>query len=233
MSFTKIPILFHSWRSCWSRRSCSSRAWVWSISLRWDSIIPLNSCILLLSESAWNSYLWISALQLARICSFCRSRRILICSFSESQLGFFSAAWTKRTKFMHRSPRSYMTDRKRLRRQQTFFKRVISLSAVRWFFSLLKEQWWRERSADGLVTELRVMQIRGHRVAWSLLEEDFSGLGVEEIVEEVGLITCERGVIGQRARLLTGRSAQGILLRGHPHGRGRGKSQGSGRRSGR
>ena len=30
-----------------------------------------------------------------------------------------------------------------------------------------------------------------------------------EIVKEVGLMTCERGVIGQRARLLIGRSAQG------------------------
>ena len=33
--------------------------------------------------------------------------------------------------------------------------------------------------------------------------------------------SCETGVIGQRARLLIGRSAQGILLRGHPHGRGK------------
>ena len=41
---------------------------------------------------------------------------------------------------------------------------------------------------------------------------------------------CERGVIGQRARLQIGRSAQGILLRGHPHGRGKGRSQGSRRR---
>ena len=32
-----------------------------------------------------------------------------------------------------------------------------------------------------------------------------------EIVEEVGLVICERGVIGQRARLLIGRSAQGDL----------------------
>ena len=32
-----------SWRNCWTRRSCSSHARVWSISLRWDSIIPFNS----------------------------------------------------------------------------------------------------------------------------------------------------------------------------------------------
>ena len=36
---------------------------------------------------------------------------------------------------------------------------------------------------------------------------------------------CEKGVIGQRVRLLIGRSARGILLRQHPHGRGKGGSQ--------
>ena len=77
-----------SWRSCWSRRSCSSPARVWSISLRWDSIIPSNSWILLLSESAWNSCFWISDLTSARICSSCLSRRILVLSFSISRLDF-------------------------------------------------------------------------------------------------------------------------------------------------
>ena len=43
-----------------------------------------------------------------------------------------------------------------------------------------------------------------------LLEENFSGLWVVEIVEEVGLITCERGVVDQRARLLIRGSAQGV-----------------------
>ena len=38
-----------SWRSCWSRRSCSSPAWARLISLRWDSIIPFNFWILLVS----------------------------------------------------------------------------------------------------------------------------------------------------------------------------------------
>ena len=32
----------------------------------------------------------------------------------------------------------------------------------------------------------------------------------EEIVKELGLITCERGVVDQRVRLLIRRSAQGI-----------------------
>ena len=63
---------FHScsWNGKWSRRDCSSLAIVWYISLRWDSIIPFNSWILLLSESAWNSCFWISVLTSARICSF-------------------------------------------------------------------------------------------------------------------------------------------------------------------
>ena len=45
----------------------------------------------------------------------------------------------------------------------------------------------------------------GHRVARFLLEENFSGLWAVEIVEEVGLVTCERSVIGQIDRLLIGR----------------------------
>ena len=110
---------------------------------------------------------------------------------------FFSAAWTQRTKFMHGSHGSCMTDRQGLSWQQTFFKRVISLSSVRWFFSLLSEQWWRERSADGLVVEFRVKQVQGYRVAGLLLEENFSCLWVVEIVKDVGLITCERGDFGQ------------------------------------
>ena len=134
---------------------------------------------------------------------------------------------------MYGSPRSYMTDRQGLTWQQTFFKRVISLSQVRWFCSLLNEQWWRERPADGVVTELRVMQVRGPCVAGLLLVENFSGLWVVVVVEEVGLTTCGRLIIGQRARLLIGRSAQGILLRWSPHGRGKGRSQSSGGWSGR
>ena len=108
----------------------------------------------------------ISAWQSARTCSLCRSRRILICSLSGLWLGIsrtFEILWVKR--FHNGSHRSYMTDRQRLTWQQTFFKRVISLSTARWFFSLLSELWWRERSADGVVTDLRVMQVRRPRVA--------------------------------------------------------------------
>ena len=55
-------------------------------SLRFDN--SFFSWILLLSESAWNSCFWISALKFARICSFCLSWRILMVSFSISRLGF-------------------------------------------------------------------------------------------------------------------------------------------------
>ena len=61
------------------------------------------------------------------------------------------------------------------------------------------------------------------------VEEDFSGLWEVEVVKDVGLITCERGEFGQGARLLSWRSASGILLRRHPHG-GRGSAQSSGKR---
>ena len=48
------------------------------------------------------------------------------------------------------------------------------------------------------------------------------------------LVRCERGVVGQRARLLIGRSVpRWILLRTHPHGRWKGRSQSSGGWSGR
>ena len=39
------------------------------------------------------------------------------------------------------------------------------------------------------------------------------------VVEEIGLRTCESGVVGQRVRLLIRRSAKGILLQTDPHGR--------------
>ena len=39
----------------------------------------------------------------------------------------------------------------------------MSLSKAGWFFSLLRDQGCRERSADGVVSDLRVMQVRGPR----------------------------------------------------------------------
>ena len=46
------------------------------------------------------------------------------------------------------------------------------------------------------------MQVRGHCAAGLLLEEDLSSLLVVEVVDHVGLITCQRGSVSQRARLL-------------------------------
>ena len=70
--------------SDWSRLDCSHPVIAWSISIRWESIIPFNSWILLPSDSAWISCFWISDLTSARICSL----RILIRSFSRSRLDF-------------------------------------------------------------------------------------------------------------------------------------------------
>ena len=99
-----------------------------------------------------------------------------------------------------------MTDRRRLTWRQTFFKRVVSLSMAGCFFSLLSEQWWRERSADGIVIEVQIMRVQGPVVAGGLLDEYISSLWD---VEVVGLITCERIVLGQGAKVLIRKSAQG------------------------
>ena len=114
-----------------------------------------------------------------------------------------------------------MTDRRRLTWQQAFVTRVINLSTARWIFSLLGEQWWRERSADGVVINLQVMQAWGPAVAGGLLDEDFSGLWDLVVVDEVGLIICEKIVLGQSAWLLIRVSAHGTSHRTNPHGRWR------------
>ena len=59
--------------------------------------------------------------------------------------------------------------------------------------------WWRERSSDGVVTDFPVMQVGGPAVAGGFLDEDLSGLWDVVVVEDFGLITCERCVVGQSA----------------------------------
>ena len=120
-----------------------------------------------------------------------------------------------------------MTDRQRLTWQQTFFRRVISLSTARWFFSLLNEQWWRDRSADGVVTDLRVMQERGPGVAGGLLGGNFSSLWVVEVVEGCWARNLWEGRCS--AKRPDSSVGSGILLLWRPHG-GRGSAQSSGRR---
>ena len=60
------------------------------------------------------------------------------------------------------------------------------------------------RHCDGLIVEFGVTQVRGHLGAGLLLEDDFSSLRVVEVVKELRLTTCERGVFGQGARLSVG-----------------------------
>ena len=190
-----------SWRSSWSRRSSSSPARVWSTSLRWDPIVPLNSWIPLLSESLGSNF----------------SEDLLFLSFKENPdcFVFHFATWLSfmaRTKFVYGSLRSWVCE-KWLRWQQTFFMRVTSLSSVRWFFSLLNEQWWRERFSDGLIVEIRVTQVRGLRiyVAGFILEDHRRSLWAVEVVKELGLITCGRSAFCQGARLLGWRRRRGYL----------------------
>ena len=117
----------------------------------------------------------ISAWRSARICSLCRSRRNLICSFSELWRGIsLTFGICKSFKLFHNgSPRS-VTYRRRLTGRQTFVLRVISSSTARIFFSLLGEQWWREHHADGDVIVLEV--IEGPVLAWGFLDVRFSCL---------------------------------------------------------
>ena len=60
------------------------------------------------------------------------------------------------------------------------------------------------------------MQVRGPGVAGGLLDEDSSGLRHLVVVDQVGLITCERIVLGQSAWLLIRGSARGTSRRTNP-----------------
>ena len=112
------------------------------------------------------------------------SENMLFLSFQK--IPDFSDVWNLWVKRFHNgSPRS-MTDRQRLTGRQTFVLRVIGSSTARIIFSLLGEQWWRERSADGVVTDLRVMQVRGPGTAGGLLDVNFSGLWEVVVDEKLG-----------------------------------------------
>ena len=75
------------------------------------------------------------------------SENWLFLSFKENpdSFVFHVATWfpfLRRTKFAYGSPRTCVCE-KGLSYQQTLFMRATRLSPVRWFFSLLNEQWWR------------------------------------------------------------------------------------------
>ena len=83
---------------------------------------------------------------------------------------------------------------------------MLSSCTARIIFSLLGEQWWRERYADGVVIVLDVIQ--GPVLASGFLDVRFSSL---RNVAVVGLMTCEKVVLGKSAKVLISESAQGIL----------------------
>ena len=153
------------------------------------------------------------------------SENLLFLSFKENpdSLAFHFATWLSflaRTKFVFGSPRSCVCE-KGLSLQQTFFMRVISLSSVRWFFSLLNEQWWRERFSDNLIVEFRIARVRRLRihVAGYLLEDHCRSLWVVEVVEELGLITCKWIVYRHGATLLIVRECSDFIPRRWRHWR--------------
>ena len=114
-----------------------------------------------------------------------------------------------------------MTDRLRLTWQQTFFMRVISFSTARWFFSLLNEQWWRERFSEKLIVEFRIARVRKFRVYVDgfILEDRCRSLWVVEVVELVGLITCEKVLYRHGAKQIILRVCKWFSTqRFRPHG---------------
>ena len=82
MSFTKIPVLLQ--KLFMEKLLILSKLFVSLMSTTNIFFLWLDRFIQLLNtSSAWNSCFRISAWQSARICSLCRSRRTLICSFSD------------------------------------------------------------------------------------------------------------------------------------------------------
>ena len=125
---------------------------------------------------------------------------------------------------MYGSPRSYVTDRQRLTWQQTFFKRVISF--VYGSLVLLAPEWtvvkralcrwrrhWSPRHASTRASRRWIAP--GGKFQWSLS----SGI--------------RRRTWAHRPDSSLGEVHKGILLRAHPHGRGKGRNQSSGGWSGR
>ena len=177
-----------------------------------DSIISFNywitSSVIIGLELVFSN-LYLTVTENLHLLSF---QKILICSFSELRREFSLTFEICASNCSTTGLPGSMTGRQRLTGRQTFFMRVISSSTASWFFSLLGEQWWRERNEDGDVIVLEVIQ--GPVVAWGFLDVRFSGL--RDVVVD-GLITCDRVVLGKGAKVLISWSAQGIC----PSHRGR------------
>ena len=168
------------------------------MSLRWDSIIPFHSWILLLSEQAWNSCFWISVLTSARFCSFCLSKRILILSFSISRLDF--PFWHELSSCTGLSV--LVCAKKGPSWQPTFFTRVISLSQKDNAFPMLSLSSSASNENESSVSMSRF-----------ILKNDFRSLWAVEVVNEFGLISG-MSVYRHVATLLICRSRSGYFPRG-------------------
>ena len=159
---------------------------------------------------------FISVLTSAKICSFCLSRRILIRSFSMSRpdFRFWNELGSYRSLTVLVCAKTDWAGNK-------LSQRVISLSQVRWFFPLLNEQWWRWRFSDSLIVEFRIERVRKLRiyVVGFILEDHRRTLWVVEVVEELGLITCERVVYRHGSILLMVRECSGFNPRRFRRGR--------------
>ena len=117
----------------------------------------------------------------------------------------FFDVWDEWIKLITNKSPCSVTDRRRLTGRQTFVRRVISVSTARCIFSLLGEQWWRERYTDG------VMRVRGLFSP----EDSWMNSSVVSEMQVVGLMTCERVVLGKGAKVLISESAQGACLPHH------------------
>ena len=204
MSFTKIPILF--WKF-------SSKLFISCMSMVNFSSLGFDNSIQFLNTSSIRIGL---KFVFVNLCSKVSDNLLFFVFQGESwwfRFPFRDLILSARTKFVHGSHRSCVCVKKDWSWQQTFFIRVISLSSVRWFSSLLNEQWWRKHFLDGLIVEFRVTQVRGLRifVAWFFLEDHFSSLWAVEVVKELGLINCGEDVAREQYSSLC-EGAAGVSL---------------------
>ena len=197
-----------SWRSCCSRRSH------FRLLDEHDNFLPLetrsfhfiqllNTSSVIIGLKFVFSNLCLTVSEILLSLSFQKNPDLL--TFLAVARNFSNTwnLWGKR--FHNGSTRSIMTDGRRQTGRQTFFLRVIGSSTTRIIFSLLVEQWWRERLADGDVIVLDV--IRGPILDRGFLDVVFSSI---QNVVVFWLITCERVVPGKGAKVLVSWSTRNL-----------------------